>query len=992
LAADARAGAGQQQVHSFIRSHSSGGLIIQWGAADHEQAERLAATGRYLVQILDGKAPRVGAAREALQNLGLYGLVTVDQLDAPQHLPYAENLANMVYWADSQAKLPLAEVARILCPDGWMIAEKTVWTARDLQQAGFTDVTTIAADSSWLAARKPWPAQMDQWPQPRHGADGNAASRDTMVGPPRRVRWIAGPPQEISNMVSAAGRNFYGGVLARDAFNGLPLWQQNLTPSPARGGFSYKPASNAPRPVALGKDLLVLFQGKLAALDGGTGALRREYPEAGTPAEIVVDGSLILAIDKNSIRAIEHQSGKLRWTYPSVGPRCVVAGDGGVYFLQGEPRRGERVSLARLEKETGKCVWEQKALDWLPTVRQCVYHQGRIVCEVSTLADEKKGNMIQVLSAADGKPLWNHVFVPGSAHMKQARALFVGNLLWLLTETGCVALDPENGKQKQGFQAGGGHCYPPTATARFLLHGEMHLTDLQTGQLDASPITKGNCSRDTGFVPANGLIYTTPKHCVCWPMLRDYTALAPAKANVENAPLPSQRDFRLEQGEAAAPRDASEADSSQWPCYRGDGWRSASTTAKIATELKIAWRARLGAWPQGTIPEDWRTNSYARGPVTPPVVAGGLLYVARPDAHQIVAMDAASGRVRWRQTVNGRVDTPPTISRGLCLFGTKTGYVYALRADDGRMVWRLRAAPEDERIVAYGQVESPWPVPGSVLVVDGVLYFAAGRQPLADGGIRVFAVHPTSGKIIWVERIDQVPQQFDQVKRPFYNSTGLEFDNFDLLHREGDLVAMSRWLFDRRTGKMTCDRYNGFARVDVEGRGGGVWMPRGCWSYAPRNESEHRKERPFLRPLAAVRGNSIFSMSEDRKTVFCRDFDLAGGEQFDTSWFAGWKTYEQARKGGDLWRSQRLARGAKWTVTPFPDGKEAAPANAMLAAANALVLAGARGGLAILSPEDGSLVRRVEMPAPLWDGLAAAGGQLFAATQEGDIVCLAGAK
>jgi len=536
--------------------------------------------------------------------------------------------------------------------------------------------------------------------------------------------------------------------------------------------------------------------------------------------------------------------------YPSVEPRCVVAGDGGIYFLQGEPRRGERVGLVRLEKESGKCVWEQKALDWLPAVRQCVYHKGRIVCEVSTLADEKKGNMVQVLSAADGRPLWNHVFVPGSAHMKQARALFVGNLLWLLTEAGCVALDPENGQQKQVFKAGWGHCYP-AATARFLLHGEMHLTDLATGQLDASPITKGNCSRDTGFMPANGLIYTTPKHCVCWPMLRDYTALAPAKANAENGPLPSQRDFKLEQGEAAAPRDASEADSSQWPCYRGDGWRSASTTAKIATELKIAWTARLGAWPQGTIPEDWRTNSYVRGPVTPPVVAGGLLYVARPDAHQIVAMDAASGRVRWRQTVNGRVDTPPTISCGLCLFGTKTGYVYALRADDGRMVWRLRAAPEDERIVAYGQVESPWPVPGSVLVVDGVLYFAAGRQPLADGGIRVFAVHPSSGKIIWVQRIDQVPQQFDQVAHPFYNSTGLEFDNFDLLHREGDLVAMSRWLFDRRTGKMTCDRF---------------------------------------------------------------------------------------------------------------------------------------------SPEDGSLVRRVEMPAPLWDGLAAAGGQLFAATQEGNIVCLAGAK
>ena len=37
----------------------------------------------------------------------------------------------------------------------------------------------------------------------------------------------------------------------------------------------------------------------------------------------------------------------------------------------------------------------------------------------------------------------------------------------------------------------------------------------------------------------------------------------------------------------------------------------------------------------------------------------------------------------------------------------------------------------------------------------------------------------------------------------FYESSGLEFDNFDLLHREGDGVAMSRWVFDRKSGDMS---------------------------------------------------------------------------------------------------------------------------------------------------------------------------------------------
>jgi len=131
----------------------------------------------------------------------------------------------------------------------------------------------------------------------------------------------------------------------------------------------------------------------------------------------------------------------------------------------------------------------------------------------------------------------------------------------------------------------------------------------------------------------------------------------------------------------------------------------------------------------GPIVEDWQDNPFVHGPLTAPVCADGRVFVARPDAHEVVALDAADGHVHWRFVANGRVDTPPTLRQGLCLFGCRSGWVYCLRATDGCLVWRLRAAPRDERIVAHGQLESPWPVPGSVLVVDGVAYFAAGGMP-----------------------------------------------------------------------------------------------------------------------------------------------------------------------------------------------------------------------------------------------------------------------
>ena len=64
------------------------------------------------------------------------------------------------------------------------------------------------------------------------------------------------------------------------------------------------------------------------------------------------------------------------------------------------------------------------------------------------------------------------------------------------------------------------------------------------------------------------------------------------------------------------------------------------------------------------------------------------------------------------------------------------------------MVWRFRAAPSPRLIIARGQLESAWPVQGSVLVQDGVVYFAAGRSSFLDGGILVYGLDAKSGKVL----------------------------------------------------------------------------------------------------------------------------------------------------------------------------------------------------------------------------------------------------
>jgi len=64
---------------------------------------------------------------------------------------------------------------------------------------------------------------------------------------------------------------------------------------------------------------------------------------------------------------------------------------------------------------------------------------------------------------------------------------------------------------------------------------------------------------------------------------------------------------------------------------------------------------------------------------------------------------------------DGRIDSPPTCYQGLLLFGCRGGWVYAIRAKDGVLAWKFNDLPEKRLISADGQLESAWPVCGSVM-------------------------------------------------------------------------------------------------------------------------------------------------------------------------------------------------------------------------------------------------------------------------------------
>ena len=181
-------------------------------------------TGRYLIHVLDCEADEIQRARSRLREDGHYGLAWAEHVSDTSRLPYAENIVNLIVVRDYTVGVD--ELSRVLTPGGTVVVTNTdVLNKTQLEAAGFQ---VSAAPDSNLIARKPWPEAMDVWSHPRHSADGNPVSGDTLVGPPDRVRWIAAATSEVEGMVTAGGRNFYGGILSRDSFNGLRLWHRDL--------------------------------------------------------------------------------------------------------------------------------------------------------------------------------------------------------------------------------------------------------------------------------------------------------------------------------------------------------------------------------------------------------------------------------------------------------------------------------------------------------------------------------------------------------------------------------------------------------------------------------------------------------------------------------------------------------------------------------------------------------------------------------------------
>jgi outer membrane protein assembly factor BamB/quinol monooxygenase YgiN/catechol 2,3-dioxygenase-like lactoylglutathione lyase family enzyme/pimeloyl-ACP methyl ester carboxylesterase len=1010
----------------------TGGLAVHVGCGDGKLTAALRASDSYIVHGLDSDPSNVAAARKHIRSLGQYGSVFVERW-ARDQLPYIDNSVNLVVSKDLGG-ISHEEILRVLVPGG---------------------VSYVKSDGEWEKVVKPRPAEIDEWTHYLHDPSNNGVAHDSVIEPAGRYQWLGGPRyarhhdhmSSVSAVVSSGGRLFYifdeatrasiltppkWRLIARDAFNGVVLWKREIEVWhshlwPLKSG----PQILARRLVAVGDRVYVTLgiDAPLSVLDAASGETIRTYEGTEATEEVLCsDGLLILAVAEpelpmrtgrryeglqemhadvtnpiwteapRTIMAVDADSGEIRWEKKAVLVSMSLAADGQRVLFHD----GERIQC--LDRRNGQSLWSSEPLPLNKGMRSSggatlVLHKDVVLYsgKVAARASRRRGGLpglelssvdttMFALSAKDGKTLWQ------SHHHPSGYAGTPNDILVAGTE--------------------------------FIDHAAQDWT--------CQHWVRGACHY--GIMPCNALIYAPQHPCACHleAKLYGFTALAPG-GRTRVAPKVKAVE-RLEKGPAynvAVSTSTVSATSEDWPTFRHDAQRSGAAQTTVApTDLKRTWGTKLG------------------GTLSTSVVAGGNLFVASVDTHTVHALDADTGEPVWSFTTGGRVDSPPTIWQGRVLFGSADGHVYCLNAADGRLVWRYRAAPEDERMMSFGQVESVWPVHDSVLVQNDVLYCVAGRSMFVDGGLRLLRLDPKTGRTLSETILDDKDPTSGENLQVHRRKLDMPVALPDVLSSGGKYVYMRSLPFDlegnrkfvtyvpvnEQRGDDTRNVEDWIQQFFLRQQGDELhlfcptgflddslwhrtyWVYGRAWNSGAHGYYQAGRLIPSGRPLVfddeTVYGYgrlwdyygwttpleyNLFAARKQPEVTQAATFPGRTGERIPFMRFVPDCSDDVSAQIN----SMVLTRGALFAAGPPDVVNEAEAVRTLLdpetqtkLEEQSAAFEGRRGALLVaVSRENGAKLAAYRLDfVPRFDGLIAAGGRLYMTTPKGEVVCLSGAK
>ena len=238
------------------------------------------------------------------------------------------------------------------------------------------------------------------------------------------------------------------------------------------------------------------------------------------------------------------------------------------------------------------------------------------------------------------------------------------------------------------------------------------------------------------------------------------------------------------------------ATAADWPQDGFDAGHGAASPEVLPAALHVRWMLDLPrlrpAWPdQSRLSFDACYH---------PVIVGGLAIVTSPADDSVAAYDLADGQERWRFFAGGPIRLPPASDGTRVFLGADDGWLYALGADRGNLLWKFQGAPKSRLVLGNGRLIDTWCVRGGPVVAQGKVYFAAGIWPFM--GVFLHCLDATSGKPVWTNS----GEGSEYLVHPH------EASSFGGIAPQGTLAVAGPYLlvpggrtlpgcYDRRTGK-----------------------------------------------------------------------------------------------------------------------------------------------------------------------------------------------
>jgi outer membrane protein assembly factor BamB len=302
------------------------------------------------------------------------------------------------------------------------------------------------------------------------------------------------------------------------------------------------------------------------------------------------------------------------------------------------------------------------------------------------------------------------------------------------------------------------------------------------------------------------------------------------------------------------------------------------------------------------------------------------------------------------------------------------------------MIWRFLAARNDRMICVQSQLESAWPVFGSVMIDDGGIIVTAGRQSAIDGGISVYNLDPADGSVRWQTKLwsdpdaDIEPELIrSRIRNQRVNDLLVHNGRQPCLwitplkksYAAGERVDIETDVFAARAMKYSIPSKDELRELE-----GATWL----WSASSAGWLSRRNEG-----VGRFDGKGVnYAQLNASKICLTTDGDLFAldGHVGKSQNFRGGLSRVRWHEDG------RLPDAPDWSVKAPPGAPDA-----MIVAGDRIYVATSRwkgdATLSAFSTLDGELRKEIKLPARVArDGLAAANGHLYLSGVDGTVWCM----